>query len=124
MKKVLFLLAALPLLLLNSCSSDDDDSYENVLDGTTWKRHVEESIDTYEMDESFSFKEKKGTYEIVQKEDGKVIFEEEIDFSYKFTKANEIQITVFNKKSTALIEGRKMMFLTGYEDETPIFTKQ
>lgn len=123
MKKLLLLLFVIPLFF-TACSSDDDDTIDNVLNGTTWVRHVAESSDTYEMDEMFKFNEKTGVYFITQKENGKVIYEEDIDFSYKFETDKKIIISLFNETSEALIEGRKMKFITGYEDEQPIFTKQ
>lgn len=122
MKKLLLLLI-IPLFF-TSCSSDDDDTIDNVLNGTTWVRHVAETSDTYEMDEMFKFNEKTGVYFITQKENGKVIYEEDVDFSYKFETDKKIIISLFNETSEALIEGRKMKFITGYEDEQPIFTKQ
>lgn len=123
MKKLLLLLFVIPLFF-TACSSDDDDTIDNVLNGTTWVRHVAETSDTYEMDEMFKFNEKTGVYFITQKENGKVIYEEDIDFSYKFETDKKIIISLFNETSEALIEGRKMKFITGYEDEQPIFTKQ
>lgn len=123
MKKLLLLLFVIPLFF-TACSSDDDDTIDNVLNGTTWVRHVAETSDTYEMDEMFKFNEKTGVYFITQKENDKVIYEEDIDFSYKFETDKKIIISLFNETSEALIEGRKMKFITGYEDEQPIFTKQ
>lgn len=123
MKKLLLLLFVIPLFF-TACSSDDDDTIDNVLNGTTWVRHVAETSDTYEMDEMFKFNEKTGVYFITQKENDKVIYEEDVDFSYKFETDKKIIISLFNETSEALIEGRKMKFITGYEDEQPIFTKQ
>jgi len=121
MKKVLFLLLLIPLMV--SCDKDSD-SVENVLNGTTWVRHVPESEYTYELNEKFVFSEKTGVYYITEKENGKVLFDEEVDFSYKFESEKKIIISLFGKTAEVVIDGRKIMFLTGYEDGQPIFTKQ
>ncbi len=124
MKKLLLLFITIPFILASCGSDDDKDSFNNILNGTTWTRHVPESSFDYEMDEKFTFSESTGIYYITQKEDGKVLFNEELDFSYEFISDKKIRLSVFEETSEAVIEGRKMMFLTGYEDEQPIFTKQ
>lgn len=123
MKKFLFLLLLVPLIV--SCDKDGD-SLENILNGTTWVRHAPERGDTYELTEKFVFSENTGVYYIAEKENGKVIFDEYVNFSYKFESSNKIIISILNKTAEVIIEGRKLMFLAGYGDEQQIFifTKQ
>lgn len=120
MKKILFLMAMLPMMLFTACSSDDDDNnYETQLIG----KWVEDTDFEYEV-LHVEFKSDKSGFQWATDKDGEI---DKYGKEYFVWSATDSKITIILEKGGSdtvnyIIKGDKLYISS--DDETIIYVRE
>lgn len=119
MKKILFLLAMLPMMF--ACSSDDDKLIES-LAGTVWESY--DKWDNFEAIRVITFKNETSCHvKVEEKTNGKVDYSSSATGSYEYMDNVVIIKWQDGYSESGVINGNKMT-LTGKDGYSETFTKK